>query len=157
MSKSIVIHLDGDISVEVAGHVSSLLGRRRPDLKLEIGELSSEAHLTLTPDDIAIAAALSAVLSFLLEAYKTWHERKEQKKAARQPKKISLRDALNQEIKSFGAEGFEIKDLGDLNQSTFEQARETTIVLEDVPNKQIFEVKMTVGYYVKIRRRENHH
>ena len=66
--------LVGDLSVDLVKCISDRLRPLHPDVILLCSEPSRDAHAIILDDVLATAAAIAAVLNFLINAAKAWRE-----------------------------------------------------------------------------------
>ncbi|MCW3987249.1 MAG: hypothetical protein NWE87_02920 [Candidatus Bathyarchaeota archaeon] len=149
MDKDRRIFIDGDINDEIVGHVANLLREHQINADIELGDLTKAAHLIPTPDILAAAASIAAVLSFLLNFWQI--RRKSRKSNIKKPSNIN-EVSLEYQLQLFGAEGFEVDSIKGINKTNLERADKISITLNDVPGKQIVIVEMGNDYRVKIQR-----
>lgn len=148
-SKSTTLILNGDINAEMAGHVAYLLREHQINAAVEVGDLTSAANLTPTPDILATAVSIASVLTFLLKVWETWHDTR--KKAP----SIALKVGLEDQLKSFNAKGFEVVRIQEIAKPSSQRAEKIVVTLNDVPGKQTIVVETTSDYHVRVQRRKN--
>lgn len=141
----------GNINNEIVGHITHLLREHQINADLEVNNLKKTASIIPTPDIIVTAASIAAVLSFLLNMWKTWHE---SRKSIDKQQADAFLKFLNHQLQSFGAEGFEIVSIKGIDKTNLKPRNKITITLRDVPGKQIIELETSDEYHVEIQRKK---
>lgn len=148
MSERIKITLTGDVGTELGEYVKKYIQSRHPNLDIWCSIEIEEAQAIPLEDMLVTAAAVAAVLSFILNVGKVWLDRKNNKKAEAQ-----ATDQVAENLREYNATGFEVESVK-IVESTTTELTVQRVVVRDVPNQVLIEVeRRSESRYTITRRR----
>jgi len=150
MNEKTEIILTGDLGSELGRMVAKEIHEYRPDLNIHPVMQVEEAYAIPLEDLLATAAAIAAVLDFLVNLTAFWLDRKDKQKA-----ELRTRAELGKLFKKYGADGFELEALELIDSKTKAQELQR-VVIKDLPNHVLLEVERKSASEYKITRKPLH-
>ncbi len=144
MNQSEII-IKGDINNDMINLISSHLKPENPDLKIINNSSNREAYAISPADLLPIAAAVAAVLNFLLNFSKELRD----KKIRKNEKKV--KEKIDDNLKTFKAEGFEVESVV-ISESKLREIFINSVKIKDVVDQVTIEIKQETEKKYSINR-----
>jgi len=145
MQSDVVLIVTGDISLELATHVSDRLGAVQHGVSVRCVESLEEAHSIPVCDMLSTAAAIAAVLSFVLNVRNIVLESKKRMGEA------DCAHELDKTLAATGAHGYETESVEHAEaRGGIRTVRR--VVLRDVPNQVVLTVEEQSEYRFDVKR-----
>jgi hypothetical protein len=146
MNSQPTILLGGEIGTEVAQQIEGLLRARGHPWSLAGEGRKEYAHAFPLAETIAVAAAVAAILDFLLnlrrEVFKQASDEKPDERAKAE---------LETRLEEYEAHGYETTSV-EVSEVEDHRVTKCRVVIQDVPNRTVLEVEMISRSYFKVSR-----
>lgn len=140
------LELEGDITDQVARKVIENLKPLGYDTKIKLGNLEQAAGVFPNFEMVATAGALAAVLSFVLELFKTFNNK------FKFEKKLKPEALLKEKLDFFNALDFKLIEIRNINGLIQQPPRDCTVILKDVPGGQYYNITITPFGVINLKR-----